>query len=105
MPILFSPKSGALFSNGTTGLEVHRLLGNPMRLSHKLTALAVCAATLVVSTSRCQGQEQSDSKPRNMVTKIVPAYPSLEQRMSMAGTVKIEGIIATNGIAKSAGDI
>jgi TonB family protein len=79
-----------------------RLLGNDMRLSHRLAALAVCAAALVVSNARCQGQEQSDSKPRKMVTKIVPAYPSLAQRMSMAGTVKIEGIIAPNGTPKSA---
>jgi TonB family protein len=43
-----------------------------------------------------------EGKARKMVTKIVPVYPGLAQRMSIAGTVKIEGTIAANGTAKSA---
>ena len=37
-----------------------------------------------------------------MIMKVVPAYPSVAQRMSLSGTVKIEGVIAPNGTVKSA---
>jgi TonB family protein len=73
-----------------------------MRLC-RLALLAVCAAALFVSNSTCQAQQdQLEGKARKMVTKIVPVYPALAQRMSIAGTVKIEGTIAANGTAKSA---
>ncbi|MGC2194879.1 MAG: energy transducer TonB [Terriglobales bacterium] len=38
-----------------------------------------------------------------MVTKIVPLYPGLAQKMGIAGSVKIEAQVAPNGTVKSAG--
>jgi TonB family protein len=74
-----------------------------MRLSHRLALLAVCTAILLAPNSLSQAQQdQSEGKARKMVMKVVPVYPGLAQRMSIAGTVKIEGVIGPNGTVKSA---
>ena len=72
-----------------------------MRLYYRLVLIALCIAVLT-SNSLAQAQQEPDSKVRKMLTKIVPVYPSLAQHMSIAGAVKIEGIIAPNGTPKSA---
>jgi TonB family protein len=38
-----------------------------------------------------------------MVTRVVPSYPNLAQKMRIAGSVKIEAVVAPNGTVKSAG--
>ena len=70
-------------------------------LRKRLSILAVCTTILIVanSPSRAQ-QDQSETKARKMLTKIVPMYPSLARKMGMAGTVKIEVLVAPNGSAK-----
>jgi TonB family protein len=74
-----------------------------MRLCYRLALLGVCTAFLFASNSISQAQQdQSDSKARKMVTKVVPMYSGLAQKMSIAGAVKIEGIVAPNGTVKSA---
>jgi TonB family protein len=74
-----------------------------MRRWTRLVVLVVCTSILLVSSppSRAQ-QEQSESK-RKMVTRIVPLYPSLAQKMGITGSVKIEAQVASNGTVKSAG--
>lgn len=74
-----------------------------MRPWIRFVLLAVCTSILLVSSplSRAQ-QDQSDSR-RKMVTKIVPLYPGLAQKMGIAGSVKIEAQVAPNGTVKSAG--
>lgn len=37
-----------------------------------------------------------------MISKVVPIYPNLAQNMGMAGSVKIEALVAPNGTVKSA---
>ena len=76
--------------------------GNRMRLYYRLVLFALCIAFLSSSSLGQEKQDQPDNKTRKMVTKVVPVYPGLAQRMSIAGAVKIEGIIAPNGTAKSA---
>ena len=74
-----------------------------MHPSYRLAIFAVCTAVLLASNSPSRAQQdQSEGKARKMVTKVIPVYPSLAQHMSIAGSVKIEGIIAPNGTAKSA---
>jgi TonB family protein len=73
-----------------------------MRLYNKLVLIALCIAFLTSSSLGQEQQDQPDNKTRKMVTKIVPVYPGLAQRMSITGSVKIEGIIAPNGTVKSA---
>lgn len=73
-----------------------------MRLCYRLAVLAVCAAA-VAANSPCQAQQdQPEGKARTMVTQVVPVYPGLARRMSITGTVNIEGVVASNGTVKTA---
>jgi TonB family protein len=56
-------------------------------------ALVTMALSLVVS-----GQEAK----RTMKTKSTPVFPELAKRMNVAGSVKVEVIVAANGTVKSA---
>jgi TonB family protein len=64
--------------------------------------LAVCTTILLgsISPSHAQ-QDQPETKGRKMLTKVVPIYPSLAQKMGIAGSVKVEVLVAPNGSAKS----
>jgi TonB family protein len=73
------------------------------------TAVAVLAVvTLAVSVGSVhlgaqQGQQaQSDEIVRRAKSKVQPAYPDLARRMNIAGTVKIEVVVAPNGTVKEA---
>ena len=71
-------------------------------LRKRVAILAFCASILLVSISPSQAQQdQSDARARKMLTKVVPIYPSLAQKMGIAGSVKIEVLVAPNGSAKS----
>ncbi|PYX25341.1 MAG: hypothetical protein DMG82_05440 [Acidobacteria bacterium] len=68
----------------------------------RVAIFAFCTTILFVSISPSQAQQdQSDARARKMLTKVVPIYPSLAQRMCIAGSVKIEVLVAPNGSAKS----
>ena len=74
-----------------------------MRLWVRFVVLAVCTTVLLASSPfSCAQQDQSESK-RKMVSKVVPLYPSLAQKMGIFGAVKIEAVVAPNGTVKSAG--
>ena len=74
-----------------------------MRLCVGLAVLAACTLLFPAANPLCEAQQdQPEGKSRKMVTQVVPVYPSLAQRMSIAGTVKIQGIVAPNGTVKSA---
>src|SRR5437588_11989438 len=71
-------------------------------LRTRVAILAFRTTILLVSISPSQAQQdQSDARARKMLTKVVPIYPSLAQRMCIAGSVKIEVLVAPNGSAKS----
>jgi TonB family protein len=74
-----------------------------MRLWVRFVGVAVCASSLLVSTPRSWAQQEQSESHRKMATKVVPIYPSLAQKMGIAGSVKIEALVAPNGTVKSAG--
>jgi TonB family protein len=39
--------------------------------------------------------------PRKVKTKVSPAYPELARRMSIAGVVKVQVVVAPNGSVKT----
>ena len=67
-----------------------------MRLRTWVLLLAVCAAL----GSFTYAQDSPDSH-RKMVNRVVPAYPSLAQKMGISGSVKIEAVVGPNGTVKS----
>jgi TonB family protein len=71
-----------------------------MRRWTAITFVVLCAMGLNLPALAQQDQPESR---RKMVTKVVPNYPSLAQKMGIAGSVKIEAVVAPNGAVKSAG--
>jgi TonB family protein len=73
-----------------------------MRLWKRLVFLAVCATMLLPSSRFSWGQQDQPESRRKIVSRVVPHYPSLAQKMGIAGSVKIEAVVAANGTVKSA---
>jgi len=72
-----------------------------MRLRFRGTGLLVCALLLLAASPGSRAEDAAESK-RKMITKIVPIYPMLAQKMGIAGSVKIEATVVPNGTVKSA---
>jgi TonB family protein len=47
-------------------------------------------------------QAQSEELIRRVKSKVQPSYPELARRMNIAGTVKIQVVVAPNGTVKDA---
>jgi TonB family protein len=74
-----------------------------MRLRTWVLFLAACGATSLIGAPACLAQQDQPESHRKMVDRIVPVYPALARKMSIAGSVKIEAVVAPNGTVKSAG--
>jgi TonB family protein len=72
-----------------------------MRRWTAITFLVLCAMGVFAHLPAHAQQDQPEIR-RKMVTKVVPNYPSLAQKMGIAGSVKIEAVVAPNGTVKSA---
>jgi len=64
----------------------------------KVKASWLLAAILGVAMCQASTAPEPD---RKVVTRVKPAYPVLARQMNVAGTVKIEVVIAANGSVKS----
>jgi TonB family protein len=64
--------------------------------------LAVLALAVFVGPMQVRGQSQNDEVVRRAKNKVQPSYPDLARKMNLAGTVKIEVVIAPNGTVKGA---
>jgi TonB family protein len=74
-------------------------------VSRRITTALLAVLTLASVTGplhvRAQ-QPQSDDLLRRAKSKVQPAYPELARKMNIAGTVKIEVVVAPNGTVKEA---
>jgi len=67
------------------------------------TLLAVLTLSPVIGTIPAKAQQaQSEEIVRRAKTKVQPLYPELAHKMNIAGTVKIEVVVAANGTVKGA---
>jgi TonB family protein len=73
----------------------------PMRRLTAITFAVLCAMAVFVNLPGHAQQDQPESR-RKMVTRVVAVYPNLAHDMRIAGTVKIEAVVAPNGTVKSA---
>ena len=74
-------------------------------MSQRKAAAIFAALTLVATVGPIQAgaqQAQSDEISRRAKSKVEPAYPELARKMHIAGTVKIEVVVAPNGTVKDA---
>jgi TonB family protein len=66
-----------------------------------LLAVLILAVTLGPIHSGAQ-QAQSGELIRRAINKVQPNYPDLARKMNLAGTVKIQVVVAPNGTVKDA---
>ncbi len=73
-------------------------------MSRRAAVALMAVMTLAGSAVPVQvaAQTQSEDILRRAKTKVQPAYPELARRMNLAGTVKIEVVVAPNGTVKDA---
>jgi protein TonB len=65
--------------------------------------LAVLTLAVTLNPIHCGAQQaQSGELVRRAINKVQPAYPDLARKMNIAGTVKIQVVVASNGIVKGA---
>ncbi len=75
-------------------------------MSQRIAAALLAALTLAVTAGPvpCGSatSTQNDEIVRRAKSKVQPAYPELARKMNIAGTVKIEVVVAPNGTVKDA---
>jgi TonB family protein len=71
------------------------------RTATALLAVLTLAVTLGPIHVGAQ-QAQSEEIVRRAKSRVQPAYPELAKKMNIAGTVKIEVVVAPNGTVKDA---
>ncbi|HET7891075.1 MAG TPA: energy transducer TonB [Candidatus Sulfotelmatobacter sp.] len=65
--------------------------------------LAVLTLAVLVGSVRVGAQQaQNDEILRRAKSKVQPQYPDLARKMNIAGTVKIQVVVAPNGAVKDA---
>ena len=64
-------------------------------------ALAVLIGVVLLQPKVVWAQQQEEIT-RKVKTRVSPAYPDLARRMSIAGVVKVQVVVGTNGVVKNA---
>jgi protein TonB len=65
--------------------------------------LAVLTLAVIISPVRVGAQQaQNDEILRRAKSKVQPQYPDLARKMNIAGTVKIQVVVAPSGAVKDA---
>ena len=67
-----------------------------MRPYFAAALIALSLGVIVFSPAFSIGQEQPETT-RKIVSRVVPAYPELANKMQIRGTVKVEAVVAPNG--------
>ena len=60
---------------------------------------ALSLGVIVFSPAFSLAQEQSEAT-RKIVTRVIPVYPELANKMQIRGTVRVEAVVAPNGKVK-----
>lgn len=74
-------------------------------MSQRTATALLAILTLAVTLGPIHGgaqQAQNDEIVRRAKSKVQPGYPELARKMNIAGTVKIEVVVAPNGSVKDA---
>lgn len=73
-----------------------------MNIRPRWTVLAVVLATTLLTYSLPSfGQADQPAGNRKVVNKVVPQYPAWARGMNLKGIVKVEAVVASNGVVKS----
>jgi TonB family protein len=69
-------------------------------LRRKVTLLAVAA--IAVGVAGLRAQDATGELTRRVKSKVQAVYPQLARKMNLAGTVKVQVVVAPNGDVKEA---
>jgi len=69
-----------------------------LRIAWFLTIILVVQAGLLLGNP---GRARAETGERKVKSKVFPVYPEIAKKMSIAGTVKVEVVVAPNGTVKS----
>jgi TonB family protein len=69
-------------------------------LRRKVALLAVAA--MAVGVAGLRAQDATGELTRRVKSKVQAVYPQLARKMNLAGTVKVEVVVAPNGTVKEA---
>jgi TonB family protein len=72
---------------------------SPMRPYFAAVFIALSLGAIAFSPTFSLAQEQSEAT-RKIVSRVVPVYPELANKMRIRGTVKVEAVVAPNGKVK-----
>src|SRR5260370_7923020 len=70
-----------------------------MRPYFAVVFIALSLGVIAISPTFSLAQEQSEAT-RKIVSRVVPVYPELANKMQIRGTVKVEAVVAPNGRVK-----
>ena len=71
-----------------------------MSLRKKVALLAVAA--IAVGVAGLRAQDATGEMTRRVKSKVPAVYPELARKMNLAGTVKVQVVVAPNGTVKEA---
>lgn len=74
-------------------------------MSQRTAAVVLAVLTMAVALGPIQvgaQQAQNEEIARRAKTRVQPVYPELARKMNLVGTVKIEVVVAPNGVVKDA---
>ena len=71
-----------------------------MSLRGKVTLLAVAA--MMVGVAGLRAQDATGELTRRVKSKVQAVYPELARKMNLAGSVKVQVVVAPNGSVKEA---
>jgi TonB family protein len=74
--------------------------GGTVSLRRKVALLAVAA--MAVGVAGLRAQDATGELTRRVKSKVQAVYPQLARKMNLAGTVKVEVVVAPNGTVKEA---
>jgi len=72
---------------------------SPMRPYLAAIVIALSLGVIVFSPAFSIAQEQPETT-RKILTRVLPVYPELANKMQIRGTVRVEAVVAPNGKVK-----
>jgi TonB family protein len=64
-------------------------------------AASLLFATILTTSLNTFAQEYVQTGDRKVINKIMPQYPALARSMHLSGVVKVDAVVASNGVVKN----
>lgn len=72
-----------------------------MKTLKRLSAVGALLLAVMCSLASLPSHAQNNTGKRRVVESVTPAYPALARNLALAGTVKIDALVAPDGSVKT----